>query len=294
MRFSPILFSLISTSLMACGGGGEDALSSGGTLPNTTQRPALSSDPVPQVTVPSGSTKVIGSHGATLADIWSNQIRRTAGYEAPDGTVTLADGWSIFVGQSGYQNGIQTGDVGVIRLNDASQNYTFAKMYSGAITNAPGNVKYGILQGVYGQEAPSFSSNATVQYTGNAEANFSRASSLYNPYSLNNGTAEVEANFATGKAIALLTNFDATQSPIDTIAIRDMTINGGRFEGGELVTALGTTNVEALGSNSDFAASGAFFGDLNGAGVPIELGGTIYARGDSGTLSGAFIAKTTP
>jgi len=70
-----------------------------------------------------------------------------------------------------------------------------------------------------------------------------------------------------------------------------MTINGNQFDGGNLGLISGATPVEGLGANTQSTATGAFFGTTNGAGIPAEVGGQVYARGDTGAFLGTFIAK---
>ena len=284
---------LISSTLVAgisgCGGGGEEspaAVASG----SPTLVPVTVANLASPVTVPPGSTKIIGAHGKTISDIWFNQIQLTQGAEAQDGSVTLSDGSSVFTGSGGYINGIQDGDIGTLRRNDASDNFTYGTIYSGAISG--GSERYGIFQGVYGKEAIFGPLTVQADYLGTAEAVFARDNALLGgPYSMNNGLAELGVDFASDIAVARFSQFDPTFSPIDTILVDAMTVDGNRFGGGSIFLTKDGELAPETGANTQTAITGMFLGDLSATGVPLEAGGMVYSRGDDGVLSVTFLGK---
>jgi hypothetical protein len=88
-----------------------------------------------------------------------------------------------------------------------------------------------------------------------------------------------------------MSGFSGDPVPFDTISVSGMSISGNRFDGGTLNLSSVGTSVAGLGADTKSAATGAFFGSVNGAGIPAEAGGQVYARGAGGALISTFIAK---
>jgi len=278
----------ILPALAACGGGGgQTAAGAGG-----GEIPVIINDTAPQVAVPAGSTKIIGAHGITLARLHANQLQLTNGAERPNGAVTIADGSSIFTSSSGFSNNVQSSSIGAIQQIPTTGNYQYATMYSGAISDPSNGVFYGIAQGVYGKEASfgTITTNAYFQYDGEGRALYQQSAGSQQ-ITLANGTAQVDVNFATGKVDMGLLNLEANGAPFDGLYVTDMDISGSRYSGGTLTTVNGGTAVNVTGANSESVATGVLLGDNDAQGLPLETGGVVYARGDSGAIGAVYIAK---
>lgn len=276
-------------TLSACGGGpGEDmrAVGEGGEIP------VIINNTAPTVAVPAGSTKIIGAHGLTLARLHATQIQLTNGAEASNGAVTIADGSSIFMGSQGFINGVQASPIGSIRELHTNGSYQSATMYSGGISDPDNGVFYGITQGVYGKEANygPITAAGYFQYDGEGRALYQNSPGSQ-PITLTDGTAQVDINFVTNKVDVALTNLTTNGAPFDSVFVVDMDLVGNRYSGGALGTRLNGTFVNVTGSNSQSAATGVILGDNDPQGLPLETGGVIYARGDSGAIGAVFVAK---
>ena len=276
-------------ALCACGGGSNEQTRAGAAGGEVE---VIVNNIAPQLAVPSGSTKIIGAHGLTLARLHANQIQMTNGSQAPNGAVTIADGSSIFMSSQGFTNNVQRGTIGTIQQLPTNGTYQFATMYSGAISDPDNGVFYGITQGVYGQEASygPVTASGYFNYIGEGRALYQREAGSQ-PITLTDGTAQVDINFVTSKVDVGLTNLTTNGAPFDSIFVLDMDLDANRYSGGSVRTSLNGTAVNVTGANTDTAATGVILGSNDAQGLPRETGGVIYGRGDSGAIGAVFVAK---
>jgi|GEM_PF-6206525 len=283
LKFVPVLVLAIA----GCGGGGTGVTRQG---PSGTEFPVVTGDSAPAVAVPAGSQGIIGSQAISLFSIREIQLQKTNGAEKANGAVTIADGTSLFTGASGYSgSGIQAGNIGQLALIPTNQTYTTATMYSGGIADPSNNIFYGITQGVYGAATPAgaITTNGTATYNGDAAGIFKDTSLI----KFNAGNSTVNVDFQSQTANVSMFAFDPNSAPFDEVMVTGMSINGNRFDGGTLQLSKGGIFVQGLGPSTASTATGAFFGAVNGAGIPDEVGGQVYARGDTGAFVGTFVAK---
>ena len=244
----------------------------------------------PAIPVPAGSQQIIGSHAISLFSIREIQLQKTNGAQRSDGAVTLADGTTIFNGTSGFLNDQQDGDIGSLFLIPSSAGYTSAKMYKGGINGGSNSVTYSISQGVYGVAAAAgaIASSGSATYAGDA-AGIYKGPSGVSQY--NSGTSSLAVNFQSKTADLSMSGFSVVNDrPFDTVSVTGMALAGNRLDGGAVRFTSGGSAVD-LGANTQSTATGAFFGAVNGAGIPAEAGGQVYARGNDGAFIGTFIAK---
>jgi len=276
-------------TLSACGGGSSEEMRAAG---EGGEIPVIINDTAPAVTVPTGSTKLIGAHGLTLARLHANQIQLTNGAQAANGAVTIADGSSVFMSTEGFINNVQNGAIGSIRQLPTNGTYQTATMYSGAISDPNNGAFYGITQGVFGKEANYGPITATgyFQYNGEGRALYQKEAGSQ-PITLTDGTAQVEINFVTNKVDMGLLNLTSNGAPFDSILVLDMDLVGNRYSGGTLGTSLNGAPVNVTGADTQSAVTGVILGDNDAQGLPLETGGVLYSRGDSGAIGAVFIAK---
>lgn len=275
----------------ACGGGADPISQQAGGVGDSGVLPVVVSKSAPDVPVPAGSQKLIGAHTLSLARLNAGQIQLTNGAEAANGAVTLADGSSIFVGESGYVSGSQRDGSSSIWLFPTQGAYQTAKMYTGGISDPGAGVSYGIVHGVYGVEASggALSTTRTATYIGEASGVYSTGSEAQ--VSLNNGTAKVEVNFATGLVDVDITNFEPNTAPFDSVFAVNLPLDGTRYEGDQVGAFSGNTIQNALGAGPEWTATGVLLGNVDAQGIPDETAGVLYGRGDDGSLGVVFIAK---
>ena len=129
--------------------------------------------------------------------------------------------------------------------------------------------------------------NAT--YTGTADVTVTNGGTSQR---LKNGTSSLAVNFSGGSADLTLNGFSSTATPlIDTVTATGMTISGTGFSGGTVATSKSGVNVVVTGANTTGSASGAFYGYNATTSAPAEIAGVLLVKGDTGTITGAFIGK---
>lgn len=190
-------------------------------------------------------------------------------------------------------------------LTDGSSNLTYNDNFSGTYSSVisyqqnyqVSGTGYDVtgLIGIATKNADIPDSGSTT-YTGEATAVVVTNSSGFD---LESGTSEVAANFGTGTANVTLNGFTSysqatglvAPAPIDEIKITNMTINGNGFTNGTATTLNSGSVVDIIGLNNNQTSIGNFFG-LNEAGTgPAEVGGHVLMQGDSGIVTGTYLAK---
>ena len=131
-------------------------------------------------------------------------------------------------------------------------------------------------------------SAGTATYTGASDATITTAGSTQR---LTGGTSTLTADFSAGTATLTMTGFTtSTPALLDTITATGMGISGNTLSGGTLETLLNTAPVNLTGTNTVSGASANFFGYDATNSIPDEVAGVILLDGDSGIISGAFVA----
>lgn len=102
------------------------------------------------------------------------------------------------------------------------------------------------------------------------------------------GTAKVTANFGNAGRVSadLKGNFGA----IDSISISGMTVSDGQFGGGQMELRKNGAVVSPYGGSLTTQATGFFAGDVTN-GTPAEAAGLFDIQGNTGGLTGGFIAN---
>lgn len=144
--------------------------------------------------------------------------------------------------------------------------------------------------------AENMPKSSVATYTGEAEAVVIIENAGFD---LKSGTSSVSADFGTGKVSVTLNGFtgaDLQQNqngtiPIDEIKITDMTISGNGFSGGTVTTLKSGNVVDVIGSNVSQTSQGSFFALNEDGAAPAEVGGLVLMQGDTGLISGTYLAK---
>lgn len=283
--------------LASCGGGGDGMSTGNRANQSASAVEVVVGNGAPIVSVPSGYQKIIGTHSVSFLSVRDSQLQQTNGAERlSDGAIIVADELQTFSGSAGYDAaGTMFGDVGRLAiLTPDHGTYDTAKMYSGAVANTSTGLFYSVLQGVYGAEstASAISNTGTAVYTGDAIGRV-YSEGVTNPSTyLTNGVSTLNVDFAGGTADLVMDSFRYSTSyrGFDKVNVNGMAISGNRFEGGTVQLLSNGVAVDAMGANTETAATGVFLGAVNGAGVPDEVGGQVYMRGADHAYVGTFIA----
>jgi len=268
--------------LSACGGGGGSGGSGGGGQGGNPGGPVSLTKAAQPITASGGATQLIGVHVTNQLQSRDGDLSTVAGQEAASGRLRLNDGSLFFDSSSGFNAaGIASDGANFVAVqNDA---FGDSVIYRGREDGT------NIFIGIYGKELPASSmpNSNTFTYAGVAELNVLIGSENFD---LDTGDASVTANFATNRVDATLDSFLRPSGvPVDEIRLRNMTINGNRFDGGTIRLMLNGSTVTPTGGDTSGAAAGVFLGNLVG-GFPDEVGGAFIIRGDDGAVSGAFAA----
>lgn len=281
------------TALAGCGGGGDGsaALAGGG----ASGVAVVVGTDAPNVTAPAGYNKIIGTHAVSFFSVRDSQLQQTNGAErASDGAVIIADELDRFTGSGGYDSSnIMLGDIGRLTLLPTNNTYDTATMYSGGIGNTSTGTFYSILQGTYGIEAPAsaITSTGTAVYNGDAIGRV-YSESLTPPNTLlTDGVSLLAVDFGSGTADLTMDQFSygTTFNEFDEVRVNGMSISGNRLNGGNAILLKNGAVVDAMGANTEASATAAFYGTVDGTGVPDEVGGQVYFRGDSNSFVGTFV-----
>lgn len=292
-----ILAVVTAAVLTACGGGGG----SGGGTTVASDPPAivgageavpLSSTANVQSTLAGVALRSNGSTGASDLTTASGTLVHSTG------ATTLNDGTFELVDPDGRDaNGVLRDGTASARVGNSalfSGSYAYVTPYTENYT-AGGTVFDST--GFFGTvtNVADMPGTGSATFTGEASAQIATAAA---GVSLTGGTSTVRADFANAVVDVSLVGFTAsdpvtgagTASPIDRIAVTGMRINGARYSGGLVATTLGGAAVNLTGAGTTTAAQGAFFGLDSSRPGPDETAGVILVTGESGVVSGAFIA----
>lgn len=147
---------------------------------------------------------------------------------------------------------------------------------------------------------------AVMPTTGTAQFNGGAIVTFIIPdggFDLLDGQSVVDVDFGSGRVTARLSDFlevsklsgniptEPLTSPIDGVVLTDAIISGNGFSGGTLTTIGSQSLSEITGGNQTVLSEGQFFGTAETGDGPLEVGGLVYANGDSGLLTGSFIAN---
>lgn len=266
--------SLMVVSLLAAcggGGGGSGTTGPGGSNPgNAVQAPV--SDPQQ----PGSDT----SYRTLATQTGTSPL--TGAILAGGDTVTSITGTITHSSESFTASGVS----GAASLNDDSPfalpSFTFATdvgLGSGAVA----------IVGI-GTQAADLRTTGTAAFTGTYAAQLVD-SSLGATATTLNWDADIQVNFAGDGDVDL--TFDGEGSDlIDTIRIRNATIDGNTFSGGTLQTLNNGSVNNIAGTN--VALEGGFFGYNQSLQLPAEAGGAMQASDGDTDISGVFLSQAAP
>lgn len=289
--------SFAATILMGvsgCGGPG------GAPAPAPTPPPAV----VPQYellssTVAEASTlrgAAVRSNGASgaLETVWINGTLRhdSRAISVRDNRYTITDPNGI-----DPATGLATDGAGGTLVVNAAQGVqgSYGYVYPYSSTYTVGGVQYDSV-GVTGiaTSPADLPSTGSVVYNGAAVGTVVVGSSAI---SLKNGTSAVTANFGAGTVNVRLNGFSATDgtgasvnAPLDRIDVTGATISGSGYSGGAVTLRKGGSLVDVTGANTTTDARGVFYGYDTGISASDEVGGNLLTQGDSGLVTGSYIA----
>ncbi len=270
--------------LVACGGG---ATSTG-----TQQTYAGFADV--SATTPSPIT---GHIIATNEDTGQDTVAVQSGTLAHDtGVLSVAHtGYSFVTPSGGFTaTGVMSDGQGATAqvVPGFANGYDYVLVYNGEYQ--AGGSPYDTL-GVIGipTQASDMPTGQTAIYVGTAALVAQTQNGLTQTYS--NGTTTLTVDYGQGTAVLTLDGFQVTDptgtvitGTFDTVVSNDITINGANMSSGTLVFSANGATVNVTGANATNAVSGSFYG-LDGT-IPDEAGGVILATGDTGHVSGVFVA----
>ena len=274
---APSLFAILAIS--ACGG--SDAT----TTPPTNNYQTLNSTAATTSSLTGTAAKGNATTGiVTLSPVSGSLTHNTGRLEINDGTYVLVDADGVDA------NGVATDGTSIL-TSGSSQG--FSGTYAYVVPYEQKYVSNGdsyTVPGFYGIGTTSADMNATtaqVVYNGEARGVVGTSASSN---VLTNGNSIIVANFGTDKVDVTMSGFASNSSPIDTISVVGIDLNGNRFTGGTFSTSKNGTAVNVTGANTTSSANGNFFG-VNSAGtLPDEVAGIAVSQGDSGLVVGAFIS----
>ena len=150
--------------------------------------------------------------------------------------------------------------------------------------------------GVYGvvTVADDMPSTGSAVFNGEAQARYFNTTRNFD---LGERASKVTANFADGTVDVEMDSFTITKRETKVTAnvdfnrvnISRMRMFGNQFSGGKITTEHNCAEVAIIENYTQQSAIGRFFG-LTNDGVPDEVGGIGYLKGDDGTLTTIFIA----
>lgn len=211
--------------------------------------------------------------------------------------VTLSDGQYLFTSTNGRDltGGLQGAQGSTLLVNTGlGTDYDYAAVYNGTYTL--NGVQYDAL-GVVG--IPTFAgdipSGGTATYTGKSSLTVVTENDLTHVYS--DGTATVFVDFGNEQATITLDDFTVTDpigivanGAFDELEVANMTIDDAGFSGGTATFENDGQEVDIVGDNLTNATQGTLFGYDEDISAPDEVGGVVLVTGDTGQVTGAFIA----
>lgn len=194
--------------------------------------------------------------------------------ERRDGLFTFADG------------GVTVDGVAAQFLSDIPGDFDASSVFSAG--NDSG--LFGIATG-----AGQMQSSGTADFSGGAVGFIITAAG---GVELRNGKSDVSVDFDSARLTATMSDFQIVDAetfvvvdqPLETITLRDATVNGDTFAGGTLELRSASAAIDSTGANTDLQAEGQFFGVAAGGGGADEVGGLIVATGDDGQVFVEFLA----
>ena len=284
--------------LMGCGGG--DTTGGGGGAGNggpIAAPPVALLENAQPYAPEAGSNALIGVQANAAGGLSTAQLATVTGLSNPStGSLKLSDGSTFFSDPDGADAQDISRDGRSVRIgySGLAGTYQFGDLYTGVDIAADGTSS-GVFIGVAGRAADvaqiATSGNAT--YVGDAIADLrtnptnTQGSQTFN---YDNGNATAVVSFGGGTANVTMSGFQLPAgAPFDRIVVSGMTLSGNRLSGGTVGTTLNGQAVNPLGANRQSVAAAVLLGTVTG-GVPDEIGGIAYSRGDSGALFGAFLA----
>lgn len=231
----------------------------------------------PELTTASGSIKHDTKEVELSDDLY---ILEGEADFADDGTITLTDGSSFLIsdGTQGFR-----------------EDYEYVIAYN-QFYSAGGQDYFVYGVGGIATEESDLPSGGTAIYRGEAAGEIETTS---HDIDMNDGSSTVTADFGSGTVDVEMTDFIifdveagsiVARGPIDTIAFKDMVMDGNGFSGGDWHTTLDGTQVDLTGANTTAAAGGNFFGYDSSIAGPDEVGGITLIVGDEGVVATAFIS----
>ena len=261
-----VALAMIASTLSACGGGGGTGANGGdGNMANSPV-----SDPPPPGTTNTYRTITAGSGTSTLGGAI---LLAGTSVTGTTGTITHSDRTFSATGASGSLS------------NTSAFNLPDFAYATNVALGANGVAIIGIST-----EPDDIRSTGTAAYTGAFRGQLADTSlgATVDPL---NWDADIQISFA-GDGDVDLTFEGGGSALIDTIQIRNATIDGNTFSGGTLRTLNNGVTRNIAGTSVDL--DGAFFGYNNSLLLPAEAGGAILAQDGDTDLSGVFITRAAP
>lgn len=263
------------------------ACSSAPTTPSYQTFSAAVSNSTGTTPTPLGGA-AIRSNGSTSALDITNT---TGAINHTTGEVSVFDGTYPLTDADGFDvaNVLTDGSATLAATSSviSTSSYDYVVTVSGQYTS--GGVSYdstGFLGVV--TEAADIPSAGPATYSGASDATITTAGSTQR---LTSGSSNLVADFSAGTATLTMTGFTtSTPALLDTITATGMVMTGNTLSGGTLETFLNTAPVNLTGTNTVSNASANFFGYDTTNSIPDEVAGVILMDGDSGIITGAFVA----
>lgn len=213
------------------------------------------------------------------------------------GATTLNDGTYTLVDPDGYTaNGLLTDGTSTLISTPAqgfTGNYDFVRAYSHSYFVS--DVPY-VATGIYGvvTTASDMPSTGSATFSGEAQASYFNSTTNFD---LSKGKSQITANFADGNVSVTMDDFTITNRDtgvssnigFNGVKIEGMRILGNEFAGGTITTERNGASVDVITEGTQQNAIGRFFG-LTNTGLPDEVGGIGYLKGNDGTLTTIFLA----
>lgn len=275
---------LAVTSLVACGGGGGGDDGGGNTNPIPDYISFTNANFAEDSDV-EGRLLITGAGAAEIRALTGTLTHNTRAL------TNLTDGGAnSLTDANGDDSGTWTDGTITFQPNSAqSGSYGFAALYRLTAPTDSGSVVIGVTL----DSADIPTENTTmggVIYTGEALIDGSTVSGGGASLS-GTGNSRVTVDFDAGTVDLLIDSIAGVS--YDSITITDMTFSSDRsaFEGGTLAIINGGSDVTSalLGATAVSAAAGDFYG-IDGNDNPDEVGGVFLGEGDTGEISGGFLA----
>ncbi|MGV6839846.1 MAG: transferrin-binding protein-like solute binding protein [Planktomarina sp.] len=223
----------------------------------------------------------------------------TGALDQSTGTLTVSQGPYAFVSNANAYTptGLISDSAGATLLANAGMgaNYEYLVVYNGTFTD--GGVNYDTV-GVLGPVTATADvrTSGTATYSGSANLSVVTQNGFSRLYT--DGTTSISVNFATSNADMTLNNFTITNrsgqatnsSEFDTLSINGMAISGSNMSGGTFAFTQSGQQVDIVGTNTSETVHGTFYGYDEVNNIPDEVGGIVLVSGDTGQVTGVFVA----